>query len=270
MAYPYYLKLIVSGNQVEMFNYKQPVWRDFTKDEKKKTDVKKEPKQLDMLEKIEYEIKKMEFSVQRTKTQIKRMVNSNPELNKFMTLTFADSMTDLKQANYLFNQFAKRMSYRFPDFEYLAVPEFQKDIDFHGRKKLNGGSIHYHLLCNLPYIEMNGLEYIWGQGAVNIRKIGRVNNLGSYMSKYLGKELFNGRMFNKKKFFRSQTLKQPVELISWYAMMFANKFLSLIKPVFETKWESEWTGEVEYKAYNLGFVAFSRGVFERSILMNSQ
>ena len=227
MAYPYYLKLIVSGNQVEVFNYKQPVWRDFTKNEKNNNNVKKEPKQLDMLEKIEYEIKKMEFSIQRTKTQIKRMVNSNPQLNKFMTLTFADNMTDLKQANYLFNQFAKRMTYRFPNFEYLAVPEFQKR-----------GAIHYHLLCNLPYIEIGGLEYIWSHGIVNIRQICKVNNLGSYMSKYLGKELFNGKMFNKKKFFRSQTLNKSVEMIGWYAKMFANKFLSLIKPVFEKVFES--------------------------------
>jgi len=258
MAYPYYLKMIVSGKQVEVFNYKQPMWRDFKKNEQKKTDISREPKQMDIMEQIEYEIKKMEFSVNRTKTQIRRMVNSNPQLNKFMTLTFADNMTDLKQANYLFNQFIKRISYRYSDFEYLAVPEFQKR-----------GSIHYHLLCNLPYIEMDGLEYIWSHGVVNIRKIGEVNNLGGYMSKYLSKELFNGRMFNKKKIFRSQTLMQSVELLGWYAMMFADKFLSLIKPVFEKTFESEWTGEVEYKAYNLGFVAFSEGVFKRSILMNS-
>ena len=258
MPYPYYLKMIVSGKQVEVFNYQQPVWRDFEKNEQKKADIIREPKQMDLIEQIEYEIKKMEFSVNRTKTQIKRMVNSNPQLNKFMTLTFADNMADVKQANYLFNQFIKRITYRYPDFEYLAVPEFQKR-----------GSIHYHLLCNLPYIEMDGLEYIWSHGVVNIRKISEVNNLGAYMSKYLSKELFDGKMFNKKKFFRSQTLRQSIELLGWYAMLFADKFLSLIKPVFEKVFVSEWTGEVKYKAYNLGFVAFSEGVFKRSVLMNN-
>ncbi len=258
MPYPYHLKMIVSGQQVEVFEYKKPMWRDFKRTSKKKKKLS-EPKQMDIVEQIEYEIRKMESSIRRTKTQIKRTINSNPELNKFMTLTFIDNMTDLKQANYLFNQFIKRIVYRFPKFEYLAVPEFQKR-----------GAIHYHLVCNLPYIEIGGLEYIWSHGHVNIRQIGKVNNLGSYMSKYLGKDLFDQVMFNKKKFFCSQSLKRPVELLSWYAMLFANKFLSLIKPVFEAEWESEWTGEVEYKAYNLGFVAFSKGVFERSILMNSQ
>ncbi len=259
MSYPYYLKMIVSGQQVEVFEYKKPMWRDFKKTKKKTTPTKSEPKQMDIMEQIEYEIRKIASSVRRTKTQIKRMVNSNPNLNKFMTLTFANNMTDLKQANYLFNQFVKRLVYRYPDFEYLAVPEYQ-----------DRGAVHYHLLCNLPYIEITGLEYIWSHGHVNIRQIGEVNNLGSYMSKYLGKDLFNQVMFNKKKFFCSQNLKRPVELLSWYAMLFANKFLSLIKPVFETEWESEWTGEVQYKAYNLGFVAFSKGIFERAVLMNSQ
>src|SRR3989339_625127 len=122
MSHPYYLKMIVSGKQVEVFNYQQPVWRDFERiNGDKKKDFNKEPKQMDLIEQIEYEIKKMEFSVNRTKTQIKRMVNSNPQLNKFMTLTFADNIADVKQANYLFNQFIKRITYRYSDFEYLAV-----------------------------------------------------------------------------------------------------------------------------------------------------
>jgi len=260
MAYPYYLKTIVSGQQVEVYKYKQPIWRDFERSEKKdnKNGVKKEPKQLDILEQMKLKKEKMEFSINRTKTKIRRTVNSNPQLNKFMTLTFAENLTDITKANYIFNQFVKRMVYRFPDFEYLAVPEFQQR-----------GAVHYHLICNVPFIELEGLKYIWGQGIVDIRRITKVANLGNYISKYLGKELFNGKMFNKKKFFRSQTLKQPVELFGYQAMLFINKFLSLIKPSFEKSFKSEWTGEVEYKAYNLDFIIFSKGIFDRSVLSNS-
>lgn len=201
----------------------------------------------------------MKFSINRTKTEIRRLVNSNPRLNKFMTLTFAKSTTDLKEANYIFNQFIKRMTYRHPDFKYLAVPEFQKDTDYWGRKKEAGGSIHYHLLCNLPYIEMDALEYLWGQGMVNIRETSKVNNLGAYMSKYLGKELFSGRMFGKKKFFRSQTLSEPIELLGWLAIKFYEKFLSFLTPVFEKFFKSEWVGSVEYSAYTLNFIPFIKG-----------
>ncbi len=248
MAHSYTTKVVVSGKQVEVYQYKKEVWRDF-ESRKHGEQKQKEAKQLDMFEQEELRKKKVQYSINRTKTEIRRIVNSNPHLNKFMTLTFADNLTDLKTANYLFNQFIKRVSYRYPNFEYFAVPEFQKR-----------GAVHYHLLCNLPYIEMNALEYMWGHGMVNIRKVDEVNNLGAYMSKYLGKELFSGRMFGKKKFFRSQTLKTPVELLSWWATKFIDKFLSLLSPVFEKTFESEYMGEVEYKAYTLDFVPFPQGL----------
>jgi hypothetical protein len=101
---------------------------------------------------------------------------------------------------------------------------------------------------------------------VNIRQVGKVNNLGAYMSKYLGKELFSGRMFGKKKFFRSQNLNNPIELIGWLAQKFVEKFLALLTPVFEKVFQSEWIGEVEYFAYTLNDIPFKKGKYERSIL----
>jgi len=86
------------------------------------------------------------------------------------------------------------------------------------------------------------------------------------MSKYLGKELFSGRMFGKKKFFRSQSLASPIEILGYYAQKFIERFLSLLIPAFEKVFQSEWMGEVDYKAYTLDFVPFKQGVFERSAL----
>jgi len=43
----------------------------------------------------------------------------------------------------------KRIIRKREDFEYIAVVEFQKDVDYHGKKKEKGGSVHYHLLCNI-------------------------------------------------------------------------------------------------------------------------
>ncbi len=239
MAFPYTVKVVVSGKQVEVYTYKQEVWREY--EVKPRIDIKKEePKQLDIFEQEELRKKKLQYSINRTKTEIKRLINSNPQLNKFMTLTFADNITDIQTANYMFNQFIKRTSYRFPKFEYFAVPEFQKR-----------GAVHYHVLCNLPYIEMDMLAHLWGHGMVNIRRVEQVNNLGAYMSKYLGKELFSGRMFGKKKFFRSQTLSEPVQLFSWWAMKFIDKFLSRLTPSYEKTFVSDHVGEVTYQAYTL-------------------
>ena len=252
MAYSYDFKVVVSGKQVEVFKYKKNVWREY---ESNKDEQIKKPRQLNIFEQQKLKKQQLKFSINRTKTEIRRLINSNPHLNKFITLTFAENITDLKTANYIFNQFIKRISYRYVDFEYIAVPEFQKR-----------GAVHYHLLCNLPYIEADELSQIWRQGFVKINKVDEVNNLGAYMSKYLGKELFAGRMFGKKKFFRSQSLSESIELIGWYAVKFAEKFLSLLTPVFEKVFISEWIGEVEYSAYSLDFIPFKQGKFERSVL----
>jgi hypothetical protein len=259
MAYTYNFKVIISGKQVEVYKYKKTILRDYEKKEEQQEIVQKEPKQLDLFEQQELKKQKIQSSINRTKTEIRRLVNSNPQLNKFMTLTFAKPTTDLKEANYIFNQFIKRIVYRYPNFKYLAVPEYQKDTDYWGRKKEQGGSVHYHLLCNLPFIEMDALEYLWGQGMVNIRETSKVNNLGAYMSKYLGKELFSGRMFGKKKFFRSQALHKPIEMLGIVAERFAERYLSKLVPVFKKTFSSDWSGEVEYSAYSLKFVLVRKG-----------
>ncbi len=270
MAHCYNFKVVVSGKHVEVYKYKKSVWRDFERtQESVKDKPKKETKQLDIFEKIKLQQQKQQYSVNRTRTEIRRLINSNPQLNKFMTLTFAKSTTDLKTANYIFNQFIKRMTYKYPDFEYLAIPEFQKDIDFYGKKKPNGGSVHYHVLCKLPFVHFREITKIWGQGNIDIKRLNNVTNIGAYVCKYLSKEMFDERTFNKKKFFRSQTLKEPVEILGWFAQKFAEKFLSLLVPAFEKTFESEWVGEVEYKAFTLDFTPFKYGVFQRSILFNS-
>ncbi len=255
MAYPYNLKVVVSGKQVEVFKYKKHIWRDYETKQFENIKPQKEPKQLDAFEQLEAQKQKMKFSLNRTKTEIRRLTNSNPQLNKFMTLTFAENITDLKEANYIFNQFIKRISYKYPDFEYLAVPEFQKR-----------GAVHYHLLCKLPFVEIAEIQSLWGQGFIKINKIDNVNNVGVYVCKYLSKDMFDERTFGKKKFFRSQSLSESIELLGYFASKFIERFLSLLKPVFEKQFESEWIGEVEYKAYSLDFFPFKRGVFERSIL----
>ena len=244
MAYTYDFKVVVSGKQVEVYKYKKNIWREFEREPAEEI-VAKEPKQLSILDKLNLKKLKMQFSLNRTRTEIRRLVNSNPQLNKFLTLTFAENITDLKTANYAFNQFVKRISYHYPTFEYLAVPEFQKR-----------GAVHYHLLCNLPFVQVSELQEIWSNGFVKINKIDEVNNVGAYICKYLGKDMFDERAFGKKKFFRSQSLFTAIELLGWTAMKFVDKFLSLLKPVYEKIFVSEWSGEVEYKAYTLMTVPF--------------
>jgi hypothetical protein len=256
MAQSYNCKVVVSGKQVEVYHYKKPVWRDFKKTQPSvKETPHKEPKQLNIFEQIEVKKQKAKFSLNRTRTEIRRLINANPQLTKFMTLTFADNITDLKTANYAFNKFVLRMSYKYPGFQYLAVPEFQKR-----------GAVHYHVLCNLPFVHYSEIRALWGQGNIDIRKVDNVTNLGAYVCKYLSKDMFDERTFGKKKFFRSQSLSEAIEILGWLATKFIEKFLSLLTPIFEKTFESEWTGEVHYKAYTLESVPFKDGLFHRSSL----
>ncbi len=257
MAFPYNIKVVVSGKQVEVYKYKKSVWRDFERTQTKSVEIKleKETKQLDIFEKLKQQKQKQEFSLNRTRTEIRRLINSNPQLTKFMTLTFADNITDLKQANYEFNKFVLRLSYKYPKFEYLAVPEFQKR-----------GAVHYHVICNLPFVHYSEIREIWGQGNIDIKQINNVTNLGAYVCKYLSKDMFDERTFGKKKFFRSQTLSEAIEILGYLAKLFVERFLSLLTPVFEKTFESEWVGEVEYKAYALDSFPFLKG-FNKMMLL---
>lgn len=235
MAFTYDLKVVISGKQVEVFKYKKSIWKNYTN----KNDNLQVLKQLDLFEQNKIKKIRAKSSINRTKTMIRRLINSNPALNKFLTLTFADNITDLKQTNYIFNQFIKRLTYKYPDLKYVAVFEFQKR-----------GAVHYHLLCNLPYVNSKKLEHIWQQGFIKIRQTNNVNNIGAYMSKYLGKEI-DERTFGKKKFFRSQDLKEPIEIFNHQADKFIQKYLCNSFPVFEKPFYSEWTGGIDYSAYTL-------------------
>jgi len=154
-------------------------------------------------------------------------------------LTFAENITDLTKGNKIFNQFIKRLTYKYPNLKYVAVIEFQKR-----------GAIHYHLLCNLPYVDNKEIKKIWRQGFIRINKIDNVDNVGAYMSKYLGKEI-DERMFRRKKFFRSQNLTQPTELIGYRAKQFIENNLLTLTPTFEKTFFSIWTEKVDYSVYTL-------------------
>jgi hypothetical protein len=59
----------------------------------------------------------------------------------FTTLTFRENLHNIKEANYEFLKFIKRVKYKFGDFKYLAVIEFQ-----------DRGAIHYHMISDFRYI----------------------------------------------------------------------------------------------------------------------
>lgn len=288
----YDFKVIICGKEIETYHYKdKKILRGFKKKkreeieaeaseqtEQKKEEIspedwaeiveewgceeEKEKLHREQAEAKEKQTIKTHSSICRTRTNIRRLVNANPHLNQFLTLTFADSMPDLKKANRLFDRAIKRIVWAYPEFEYIAVNEFQSDFYFRtGERKPEGGSVHYHLLCNLGPKDTSkeklfmwerkfAIKY-WRNGFVKIKLVEQITNMGAYFCKYLSKDMFDKRMFRKKKFFCSRTLQRPIELTGEKAISFFNRFVKQTKPIFEKTFKSEYTGEVDYSAYTL-------------------
>ena len=157
----YNIKLFLTPVSCEIYFYHVPVIYGYSVEEKSRnimSPVKNELSEIEILKKRE--------NYYKNKVQhIRRLINMNfDNQTKFLTLTFADELEDLNEANYLFNKFIKRLNYRIvkkmnlPKVCYIATWEIQLK-----RKKKTGKSvIHYHVvLFRFPYISSKDLEKIW-------------------------------------------------------------------------------------------------------------
>ena len=231
----YSKKVVVSGSIIEVYEYDKIQKRGYTI--KKKREKKG---QLEFeLDKIK--IKRMD-SVNRTRTLIRRLINANPELNKFITLTFAENITDITFANRYFSKFIMRLKYRYPNIKYIAVIEFQRR-----------GAVHYHMLMNDNYLPNALLSEIWGMGFVKINKIDHVDNVGAYVCKYLSKDTIDDRMWNRKKFFCSKNLNVSFTFFTEKEIENIKNSYELIdfEPVYKSEFDNKYVGKVKYSQYNV-------------------
>jgi hypothetical protein len=194
------------------------------------------------------EIGKLQKNIMRTRNMVRRLILSNFDTTaKFWTFTFDDKKVspeisrDVVASNKLWKMFIQRMRRRYPDFNYLAVLEFQKR-----------GAVHYHCLCDLPYVRQRDVQEIWGNGHVSVNRIKHVDNLGAYVVKYMTKDATDERLFGNKTYQCSKGLDRPVEYRGeeadrlWAALELGHK-----KEAFTNHYESEYLGNIVYKEYNL-------------------
>jgi len=241
----YNQKLIISGPYIELYEYEKALRRDFTRKKAGKPD----PIQTEVDTNINPErstkpksTSKRKDSISRTRNEIRRLVNSNPDFSKFYTLTFKENVTDVRTANKQFNKFIMRMEYRYEKFKYIAVIEFQKR-----------GAVHYHFLCNLPFIDWAEIEKVWGLGFIKIKRAEKVTNLGAYFCKYLNKDMTDKRLFNKKKYFCSKNLDRQTDVYDNEIIkkLIVQYDLDHLKTEYESTFSGEYTGKVKYKQFKL-------------------
>ena len=144
---------------------------------------------------------------------------------------------------------SKRLKRKYPNIKYVAVIEFQ---DKNGR-----GAVHYHMICNLPFIKNAELTAIWGNGFIKINAITKVDNIGAYVIKYMTKENADERLQGLKAYNCSKGLERPTELTTWkdgtelVKQVFDKLHLDKKMPVYTQKYTSENAGEIVYAQYNL-------------------
>ena len=127
-------------------------------------------------------------SVRQSIARMRRVVNTNcvnSEVVRWVTLTYAENMTDVKRLYDDFKKFNMRFRYYLKNnydgltYEYIAVPEPQ------GR-----GAWHMHIIMIFnrkpPYIDNNEVVYKqWGFGFTSFQAVDNCDNFGAYLSAYL-------------------------------------------------------------------------------------
>lgn len=220
-------KAIIAGKVVEIYEYEKPVVKGI---EQKRIGRSGSP-----FTTAETKAENRNKVAYRARSTVRRTANANPQLDKFLTLTFKENVTDISFASYEFDKFLKRLKTRFRKIEYIAVKEFQKR-----------GAIHFHLLCNLPYVDVNELAEIWGNGFVKLNRIDNVDNVGAYITKYMSKDSLDERLVGHKCYTMSKGLKKPQEVTDEKQVEEILSNLESVKRVYFSEFESDYFGHVTY------------------------
>lgn len=134
-------------------------------------------------------------SLRQTFKRMRYLINNNftgADNELFITLTYAENMTDPERLYLDFDKFMKRFRYYFKDkttIDYMAIAEPQER-----------GAWHLHILTKFNDVKkiyipnqfdstskpLNApLFELWRKGWVNIRKLGGIDDIGAYMTAYL-------------------------------------------------------------------------------------
>lgn len=121
-------------------------------------------------------------SVRRSLAFGRDMLNANisdVSFCRWLTLTFAENMKDPKKLYFDFANFVKRCRKAYGHFEYIAAAEPQ------GR-----GAWHLHVVLifpsQAPFMPNADVAQLWGKGFVKIKRLDDVDNVGAYLTAYLG------------------------------------------------------------------------------------
>lgn len=190
-------KAVVCGDIVEVCVYSVPIECG----KREHLPKRKEKTQYD-------EFEKRKDNLSRARQNVRRIIWCNQtKYTKFITLTYANTVLDVKQVRRDFTTFVQAMRRKGYTMNYLYVLENQKS---RGEKEGNDGCLHIHLLLfNDEFIPLEDLRSCWKKGFVGIECIDNIRNLGAYVCKYITKD--NLEFYSSHVYECSQGLKRPDE-----------------------------------------------------------
>lgn len=124
----------------------------------------------------------------KTFARARALINTNvTDVSKvrWCTLTYAENMTDTTRLYQDFEKFNKRFQYYCKKHNF-GRPEYIVMMEPQGR-----GAWHAHLLYiwqdrQAPFISNDVFASLWGHGFVKIKRLDNVDNVGAYLTAYLG------------------------------------------------------------------------------------
>jgi len=192
-------KYVKYGDYVEIYKFERPIFYN------------RSPLSHEQMGSNRGESPRRSDNLAAARIKINRLVLGNTDWKvcapRFVTFTFAENITSLKEANMYWANFIRKFKKSYPNTKYLGVVEFQKR-----------GAVHYHVLFfNLKYKAgiKNEIRDLWGQGFIKFKsakKIEKIHHLGLYLAKYLQKDIVDNRLIGEKAFFTSKNLTQPIFL----------------------------------------------------------
>lgn len=222
-----YKRVIRTGKILEVYEYEKPII--------KSSDKMRKGRANSLYTSDETKVNNRNKIASRARASVRRYANANPQLNKFLTLTFKENITDLDFAHYEFDKFIKRVKTRVKGVQYIAVLEFQKR-----------GAIHFHLLCNFPYMPVEEIAKLWGNGFVRINRIDNVDNVGAYITKYMSKDNLDERLQGRKCYTMSKGLHAPEVYMYEEEVEQIMENLENVIRVHSSEYETEHYGKVRY------------------------
>lgn len=171
-------------------------------------------------------------SINRAKQNLIYLIDENiTHYSKFITLTFADNISDIKHCDKCFDKFRHYFKRCFKeDLKYICVREYQRR-----------GAIHYHLIVfNNMKFSTKKFNKCWTYGFWKMNKIDSYFNVSRYVAKYISKSFITCNLMsvlqhrNIKAYSSSHNLKKPkIEYLSTFD-------LELIQQLYNIQYQNSY------------------------------